>query len=49
MYVFEGADCFAVHFKENLDKVLDKLYTEFRSNLEEYKKYSELTTEQILK
>ena len=43
------ANCFAVHFKENLDKVLDKLDTEFRSNLEEYRKYSELSTEQILK
>ena len=29
--------------------VLDKLDTEFRSNLEEYRKYSELSTEQILK
>ena len=44
------ANCFAVHFKENLDKVLDKLDTEFRSNIEEeYRKYSELSTEQILK
>ena len=44
------ANCFAVHFKKNLDKVLDKLDTEFRSNLEEeYRKYSELSTEQILK
>ena len=43
------ANCFAVHFKEYLDKVLDKLDTEFRSNLEEYRKYSELSTEQILK
>ena len=42
-------NCFPVHFKENLDKVLDKLDTEFRSNLEEYRKYSELSTEQILK
>ena len=41
------ANCFAVHFKENLDKVLDKLDAEFRSNLEEYRKYSELSTEQI--
>ena len=32
------ANCFAVHFKENLDKVLDKLDTAFRSNLEEYRK-----------
>ena len=29
--------------------VLDKLDTEFRSNLEEHRKYSELSTEQILK
>ena len=29
--------------------VLDKLDTEFRSNLEEYRKYSELSTEQISK
>ena len=42
------ANCFAVHFKENLDKILDKLDTELRSNLEEYRKYSELSTEQIL-
>ena len=28
---------------------LDKLDTEFCSNLEEYRKYSELSTEQILK
>ena len=40
------ANCFAVHFKENLDKVLDKLDTEFHSNLEVILKQS---TEQILK
>ena len=28
---------------------MDKLNAEFRSNLEEYRKYSELSTEQILK
>ena len=28
---------------------MDKLDTEFRSNLEEHRKYSELSTEQILK
>ena len=43
------ANCFTVHFKENLDKVLDKLDTEFRLNLEEYRKFSKLSTEQILK
>ena len=43
------ANCFAVHFTENLDKILDKLDTEFRSNSEEYRKYSELRTEQMLR
>ena len=30
-------NCFAVHFEENLDKVLDKLDTEFAINVQKYR------------
>ena len=34
-------NCFAVHFKVNFDKVLDKLDTEFRINLQKYRQFCE--------
>ena len=42
------ANCFTVHFEENLDKVLDKLDTEFRINLLKNRKFSECNTKKII-
>ena len=42
------ANCFEVQFEENLDKVLDKLDTEFCINLQKYRQFSECSTEKII-
>ena len=41
------ANRFAVHFEENIDKVLDKLDTKFLINLQNYRQFSECSTEKI--
>ena len=41
------ANCFAVYFEETLDKVVDKLNTEFGINLQKYRNFSECSTEKI--
>ena len=43
------ANCFAVHFEENHDKILDKLDTEFRIDLQKYRQFSECSTDKIVK
>ena len=43
------ANCFAVHFEENRDKVLDKLDTEFGINLQKFRQFSECSTDKIAK
>ena len=40
--------CCAVHFEENLDKILEKLDTKFRINLQKYRQFSECSTEKII-
>ena len=42
------ANCFAVHFEENLDKVLDKLDTKFQINLQKYRQFSEYSIKKII-
>ena len=41
------ANCFAVHFEETRDRVLDKLDTEFGINLQKYRQFSKCSTEKI--
>ena len=40
-------NCFAVHFEEDLDKVVNKLDTKSGINLQEYIQFSECSTEKI--
>ena len=42
------ANCFAVNFEKNLDKVLDKSDTEFQINLQKYRQFSEYNTKKII-
>ena len=42
------ARCFPTYFGEPLDKVLDRLYLEFRNNTDWYGQFSEKTNEEIL-
>ena len=42
------ANCFARHFKEPLDKVLDRLDSEFRQNITFYKDFSLLSEDDII-
>ena len=43
------ANCFATHFKEPLDRVLDRLDSEFRENITFYKDFSEFNEDEILR
>ena len=43
------ATCFATHFKEPLDRVLDRLDSEFRENITFFKDCSEFNEDGILK
>ena len=43
------ANCFATHFKEPLDRVLDCLDSEFRENITFYKDFSEFNEDEILR
>ena len=40
-------NCFPVHFEGNLDKVLDKLDTEFVINVQQYRQFSKCSTKKI--
>ena len=42
------ANCFAVHFEENLNKVLDKLDTESQIKVQNYRQFSEYSTKKII-
>ena len=43
------ANCFATHFKEPLDRVLDRLDSEFRENITFYKYFSEFNEDETLR
>ena len=43
------ASCFAPHFKEPVDRVLDRLDSEFRENITFYKDFSEFNENEILR
>ena len=43
------ASCFAPHFKEPVDRVLDRLDSEFRENITFYKDFSEFNEDEILR
>ena len=43
------ANCFATHFKEPLDRFLDRLDSEFRENITFYKGFSEFNKDEILR
>ena len=42
------ANCFVVHFEEDLDKVLEKLNTKFSKNLQNYRQFSECSTKKMI-
>ena len=42
-------NCFATHFKEPLDRVLDRLDSQFRENITFYKDFSEFIEDEILR
>ena len=41
------ANCFAVHFDESLDRVLDRLDNEFRENISFYRDFSHFSEDEI--
>ena len=41
------ANCFAVHFDEPLDRVLDRLDNEFRKNISFYRDFSQFSEDEI--
>ena len=43
------ANCFATHFKEPLDRILDRLDSEFWENITLYKEFSEFNKDEILR
>ena len=43
------ANCFATHFKESLDRVLDRLDSKFRENIAFYKDFFEFNKDEILR
>ena len=43
------ANCFATHFKEPLDRVLDRLDSEFRENITFYKYFFEFNEDETLR